>query len=596
MQNFYITQYSIGFISPAILCLIISAAIVFRQLKSRKFTPDRVSLAVYFLSASFYNVLNFFGFSIYSADVQNIWYIEAFMPFAVLFMVQFAYYYPSSWMEKERKIILTTGTLLASAAIIEYWINSWNSPVLLFGQTYGSEYHSSAIPLVIALFYLWGAIVFIRRAIDYESSRTEKTSLAKILHPASKEAKTARTFACLILLDIIHSFVVYGVMNRIPVSSFVISLSTTIVVLIIYSLYTVVYLHSAYDNIPFIYKLTGIPVIIILLIVTTSGYMMMYFRSISYDEMNRALLPELSEDKDSAHQSSLLPFSYIAISGDSRWHIIYNKNNISPDIIKSPLWEEPPSGVQMKSSSGLEDFNRLEDEKKYFIQIDHINYNHYIRIIGGKIYGLGIPYAEYLRYMHKTGHIILVIILVTMLLIITLLPLLYHFGITGSLRRIIHNSQGGEIITPIIENELHYIEKIMQNISGSRKNKPFPDKPAEISDALKKKLDSITVYLKANYHDDISREGLASMIGLDPDYISRLFKIYTRMKIGDYINKLRIDEASELLISSKKTVIDISMSVGFESLRTFNRAFFRITGETPTSFKNKKKLTTGQKQ
>lgn len=588
MHSLYITQYSIGFISPAILCLIISAAIVFRQLKTRKFTPDRVSLAVYFLGASFYNVLNFFGFSIYSVEAQNIWYIEAFMPFAVLFMIRFAYYYPSSWREKERKIIITAGSLLASAAIIEYWINSWNSPVLLFGQTYGAEYHSSAIPLIIALFYLWGAIVFIRRAADYESSGTGKTSLTKILHPAAKETKTARTFACLILLDIIHSFLVYGVMNRIPVSSFAISLSTTIVVLIIYSLYTVVYLHSAYDNIPFIYKLTGIPVIIILLIVTTSGYMMMYFRSISYDEMNRALIPELSEYKGPAHQSSLLHFSYIAISGDSQWHIIYNKNTTFPDTIKSTLWEEPPSGVQMKSSRGLNDFNRLEDGKKYFIQINHINYNQYIRRIGDKIYGLGIPYVDYLKYMHKTGRIILLIILVTMFLIITILPFLYHFGITGSLRRIIRNSQGEEINTPLIENELHYIEKIMQNISGSRKNKSFPKKPEEISDALKNKLDSITGYLKENYHDDISREGLASMISLDPDYISRLFKVYTGMKIGDYINKLRIDEALKLLISSEKSVIDISMSVGFESLRTFNRAFFRFTGETPTSFKNKK--------
>ena len=83
------------------------------------------------------------------------------------------------------------------------------------------------------------------------------------------------------------------------------------------------------------------------------------------------------------------------------------------------------------------------------------------------------------------------------------------------------------------------------------------------------------------------------MINLDPDYLSRLFRIYTGMKIGDYINRLRIDEACSLLVTEDISVLDVSMRVGFESLRTFNRTFFRFAGETPTSFRNKK--SSGQK-
>jgi transcriptional regulator GlxA family with amidase domain len=173
--------------------------------------------------------------------------------------------------------------------------------------------------------------------------------------------------------------------------------------------------------------------------------------------------------------------------------------------------------------------------------------------------------------------------IISMILIITILPVLYYFGVTGPLRKIIRNNLEKNDSLQLEENELHHIEKILKN---TPKNKPLPETPEEISPSLRRKLDEIISYLEKNYHDDISREGLASMINLDPDYIGRLFKTYTGMKIGDYINKLRIEEASKFLISGDKSVLDISLISGFESLRTFNRAFIKITGETPTAFRN----------
>ncbi len=589
MQNLFITQYSIGFISPALLSLIISCAIALRLMKSRNFAPDKTSLALYFLGASIYNILNFFGFSIYSQDAQVIWYLESFTPFAVIFMVRFAYYYPTSWRETERKIVLISGSILSIAAISEYWINSWYSPVKLFGHTYGAFYHSSAIPLLVAVFYLWAVTVFIRRTIDYEKKNgTAGNILKKIIKPETREGKTARIFAGLILLDIIHSFIVYGGMNKVPVSVFFISFSTAIVALVIYSLYTRVYLHSAYDNIPFIYKLTGIPLVIILLLVTASGYMMMYFRSISYDEMNNAVISELKIDDRSVRNAGYVPVSYITTAKDGAWQVVYDKNGKLPCTINSGLWDDAPSGMQMKTGRGLEDFNRIESDRKYFIQIDGVNYHQYNHRTDDKIYGFGIPYLDYLRYMHRTGRLIFIVMIVSMLLIITLLPVLYFFGVVDPLHKIIQSNSGKMNPMLFLENELHYVDQILKKKFESRHGKPFPEKPEEISASIKKKLDAISQYLKENYHDHISREGLASMIGLDPDYISRLFKIYTGMKIGEYINNLRIEEASRLLISDNRSVIDICMLVGFESLRTFNRAFYKIMGETPTSFRNKK--------
>ncbi|PKL15937.1 MAG: hypothetical protein CVV49_18820 [Spirochaetae bacterium HGW-Spirochaetae-5] len=593
MHNLFITEYSIGFVCPALLSLVISGTIFLRQFNRRKFTPDRTSLALYFFGASVYNILNFFGFSIYSADAQIVWYIESFAPFMVLFMIRFAYYYPVRWRESERKVILASASIISVLAISEYWINSWNSPVLLFGHTSGSEYHSSAIPLIVACFYAWAAAVFIRRGIDYEKNNgTYSGILMTILNPRSREAGTARNFACLISLDIVHSVMIYGVMNKISISSFAISFTTAIIVLVIYSLYTSVYLHSSYENIPVIYRLTGLPLVMSLIMITAGGYLMMQSRSLSYDEMNITVIAELETDKASGPIPGKLPVSYISTGTNSGWKIIYDRDMNLPDIINSGIWEEPPNYIKMQRGSDLNDYSTIEPGRRYSTQIDNVNYNQYHRIIESRIFGFGFPYIDYLKYMHKTGRFILAIMVISMLLIITILPVLYYFGVTGPLRKIIRNNLEKDDSLEVEENELHHIEKILKN---TPKSKPLPETAEEISPALRKKLKEIIAYLENNYHDDISREGLASMIDLDPDYISRFFKIYTGMKIGDFINKLRIEEASLLLISGDKSVLDISLISGFESLRTFNRAFFKIKGETPTAFRNNNQKKTAGK-
>ncbi len=110
-----------------------------------------------------------------------------------------------------------------------------------------------------------------------------------------------------------------------------------------------------------------------------------------------------------------------------------------------------------------------------------------------------------------------------------------------------------------------------------------------VSDENREKLDKTIVYIKENFRSDISREGLAESVGLHYDYFGKLFKIYTGMKIGEYINQLRINEAAELLAASDQKVIDIAFNVGYESLSTFYRVFQSIKGESPTEWQERHK-------
>jgi len=113
---------------------------------------------------------------------------------------------------------------------------------------------------------------------------------------------------------------------------------------------------------------------------------------------------------------------------------------------------------------------------------------------------------------------------------------------------------------------------------------PDDDRPA-ITESSEEKLKRVIAFIEENYTCDISREGLAAAVDLNPNYMSRLFMTYTGKKINDYINELRIEKTIEKIEKGDMLILDIALEAGFESMSTFNRAFKKITGTTPSEYK-----------
>lgn len=106
-----------------------------------------------------------------------------------------------------------------------------------------------------------------------------------------------------------------------------------------------------------------------------------------------------------------------------------------------------------------------------------------------------------------------------------------------------------------------------------------------VTDSTGEKLKNIISFINENYRSDISREGLAAAVGMNPNYFSGQFREFTGKKINDYINELRIREAMELLKQGNVKIIDVALATGFDSLSTFNRAFKSCSGKTPTEYR-----------
>ncbi|OSQ49689.1 AraC family transcriptional regulator [Thalassospira alkalitolerans] len=80
---------------------------------------------------------------------------------------------------------------------------------------------------------------------------------------------------------------------------------------------------------------------------------------------------------------------------------------------------------------------------------------------------------------------------------------------------------------------------------------------------------------------------LAAAVGATPNQLSHVLNQHLGKSFFDFVNAVRIDAASRQLIEDPdRTILDIATGVGFNSKSTFNLAFKKITGKTPTAFRD----------
>ncbi|MBT8321965.1 MAG: helix-turn-helix domain-containing protein, partial [Eudoraea sp.] len=84
-----------------------------------------------------------------------------------------------------------------------------------------------------------------------------------------------------------------------------------------------------------------------------------------------------------------------------------------------------------------------------------------------------------------------------------------------------------------------------------------------------------------------SLKGLASLLNVNPNYLSKTINSNTGMNFNDFINRYRIEEAKKRLVSGKYshlTVAAIGATVGFTSKSAFYTAFRKHAQESPTDY------------
>ena len=111
-------------------------------------------------------------------------------------------------------------------------------------------------------------------------------------------------------------------------------------------------------------------------------------------------------------------------------------------------------------------------------------------------------------------------------------------------------------------------------------------RPPSMTLSQYRKVQLAVRFINDNYRTDISLDDAAGEVGVSPAHFSRIFKKAMGLSYQVYLNNRRITKAQNLLRTSAMSAAEIALSVGFADATGFGRIFKKLTGRTPSEYRN----------
>ena len=139
--------------------------------------------------------------------------------------------------------------------------------------------------------------------------------------------------------------------------------------------------------------------------------------------------------------------------------------------------------------------------------------------------------------------------------------------------------------TPVRTNIVFFTNATNAIEAGFRPCKKCrPDKTVFEPDLelVKKAID----IFEANFSQAIELNDISKQLGISPNHLVRLFKMHCGITPAQYIIKLRVNKAAELLGQKDMDILEIAYMTGFRSSSNFYKCFKEQIGFTPKEFRN----------
>jgi transcriptional regulator GlxA family with amidase domain len=111
----------------------------------------------------------------------------------------------------------------------------------------------------------------------------------------------------------------------------------------------------------------------------------------------------------------------------------------------------------------------------------------------------------------------------------------------------------------------------------------FKGQKNHTDEAVKK----VQEYIEKNIQEKISVEELADIVALGRRSFERRFKQATNNTVLEYIQRVKIEAAKRSFETSRKNMNEVMYDVGYTDTKAFRTIFKKITGLTPTEYRNK---------
>lgn len=141
-----------------------------------------------------------------------------------------------------------------------------------------------------------------------------------------------------------------------------------------------------------------------------------------------------------------------------------------------------------------------------------------------------------------------------------------------------------EIMLMEIEARLH---RLAATFAGST---PAVEQSVNLDAERSSDVETMAVFVAANYQQALQIKDIADCVGLHPDYATSLFQRTFGMTLYDYLLDHRITHAQRLLATTDKKISTIAFDSGFNSISRFNAAFKDTCQCTPSSYRQSHQL------
>ncbi|MNL70597.1 Arabinose operon regulatory protein [compost metagenome] len=91
------------------------------------------------------------------------------------------------------------------------------------------------------------------------------------------------------------------------------------------------------------------------------------------------------------------------------------------------------------------------------------------------------------------------------------------------------------------------------------------------------------------YSENLSAADIAEGVYLSPTYVRLLFKQETGETLFEYLTKVRIEQAKNLLKDPQNKLYEVCYAVGYTDPSHFSKLFKKITGSTPSAYREQLK-------
>lgn len=159
------------------------------------------------------------------------------------------------------------------------------------------------------------------------------------------------------------------------------------------------------------------------------------------------------------------------------------------------------------------------------------------------------------------------------------IPRIKHLGTSASISALFRAVIGANMQRP--QDKLTSSSALLSLLAIYIGGAEYIEAPSEPPD----ETDKVISYIKKNYHESFTLEGLADMANLSPNYLLKKFRERTGLPPHKYINELRLERAKFLLEHTEKSVNSIMEEVGFWDSAHFSKLFKAKTGYAPSKFR-----------